>query len=190
MHGGIFRHRQPKGPAPATARPNHHRATPRLYKVRWALPTKTLRATGLFREAFVGSTVTARCGDAPVSPPRPRTKSPVAGPISLFGRAAAAREGGCARGCKSHPSNWTVHDGTAWCLSARKERRGVSSPGIEPTGLNEGEPQPMSLERNKTGVAEPLACGRRPMLVAWIIVSRDHLRRGRRGKHVGKGNRR
>lgn len=31
MHGGIFRHRQPKGPAPATARPKHHRTTPRLY---------------------------------------------------------------------------------------------------------------------------------------------------------------
>jgi len=28
----------------------------------------------------------------------------------------AAREGGCARECKSHLSNWTVHDRTAWCL--------------------------------------------------------------------------
>ncbi len=37
-----------------------------------AFSAKTLRATGLLREAFVGSTVTARCGDAPVSPPRPR----------------------------------------------------------------------------------------------------------------------
>jgi hypothetical protein len=55
-------------------------------------------------------------------------------------------------------------------------------------GLNEGEPHRMSLERKETGVAEPLACGRRPMLVAWIIVSRDHLRRGRRGRHVGKGS--
>ncbi len=155
-----------------------------------AFSAKTLRATGLLREAFVGSTVIphARDGAAPVSPPRPRPKSLVAGPLSLFRQVAAAREGGCARGCESHPSNWTVHDGTAWCLSARKERRGVSSPGIEPMGLNEGEPQPMSLERNATGVAEPLACGRRPMLDAWIIVSRDHLRRGRRGKHVGKGN--
>jgi hypothetical protein len=58
---------------------------------------------------------------------------------------AAAREGGCARGCKSHPSNWTVHDGTARCLSPRKAARGVSSPGIELMGLNEDEPQPMSL---------------------------------------------
>ncbi len=52
-----------------------------------AFPAKTLRATGLLREAFVGSTVTARCGDAPVSPPRPRTKSLVAGPFLLFSRA-------------------------------------------------------------------------------------------------------
>ena len=58
---------------------------------------------------------------------------------------AAAREGGCARGCESHPSNWTVHDGTARCLSPRKAARGVSSPGIEPMGLNEDEPQLMSL---------------------------------------------
>ena len=58
---------------------------------------------------------------------------------------AAAREGGCARGCKSHPSSWTVHDGTARCLSLRKEARGVSSPGIELMGLNEDEPHRMSL---------------------------------------------
>ncbi len=50
-------------------------------------PAKTLRATGLLREAFVGSTVTARCGDAPVSPSRPRTKSLVAGPFLIFRRA-------------------------------------------------------------------------------------------------------
>ncbi len=50
-----------------------------------AFSAKTLRATGLLREAFVGSTVTARCGDAPVSPPRPRTKSLVAG-LPLFFR--------------------------------------------------------------------------------------------------------
>jgi hypothetical protein len=60
---------------------------------------------------------------------------------------AAAREGGCARGCKSHPSNWTVHDGTARCLSPRKAARGVSSPGIEPMGLNEDEPHQMSLDK-------------------------------------------
>src|SRR5206468_6301347 len=59
---------------------------------------------------------------------------------------AAAREGGCVRGCESHPSNWTVHDGTARCLSPRKAARGLSSPGIEPMGLNEDEPQLMSLD--------------------------------------------
>jgi hypothetical protein len=52
-----------------------------------ALFVKTLRATGLFGEAFVGSTVTARCGDAPVSPPRPPLKSLVAGPIPFFRQA-------------------------------------------------------------------------------------------------------
>jgi len=62
-----------------------------------------------------------------------------------MGCAAAARESGGARGWKSHPSNWSVHDGTARCLSARKARRGSSSPGTEPTGLNEDEPQLMGL---------------------------------------------
>jgi hypothetical protein len=62
--------------------------------------------------------------------------------------AAAAREGGCARGCKSHPWSWTVHHGTARCLSRREVARGVSSPGIEPMGLNEDEPQLMSLVTN------------------------------------------
>ena len=33
MQGGLFRHRQPKGPDTDTARPKHHRATPRLYRV-------------------------------------------------------------------------------------------------------------------------------------------------------------
>ena len=64
--------------------------------------------------------------------------------------AAAAREGGGARGCKSHPSSWTVRDGTARCLSARKARRGVSSPGTEPLGLNEDESQPISPARKKS----------------------------------------
>jgi hypothetical protein len=32
MKGGLFRHQQPKGLVSATARPSHHRATPRLYK--------------------------------------------------------------------------------------------------------------------------------------------------------------
>jgi len=64
--------------------------------------------------------------------------------------AAAAREGGCARGWKSHPWNWTVHHGTARCLSLRKAARGVSSPGIEPMGLNEDEPQQMSSVTDNT----------------------------------------
>jgi len=115
MHGGIFRHRQPKGPAPATARPKHHRATPRLYKVsgdpvfeergRWRgarredtrpwsltdeprsqmpLSSKTRRAAVPLGVSFVGSAVTARCGDAPTSPPRTPPKPLAAGPHSLL----------------------------------------------------------------------------------------------------------
>ena len=74
-------------------------------------------------------------------PPRPAAR-----PTGIFSKhAAAAREGGCARGCKSHPPNWTVHGGTARCLSPREGAMGISSPGREPMGLNEDEPQPMSL---------------------------------------------
>src|SRR5580658_8403597 len=66
---------------------------------------------------------------------------------TVFRGTAAAREGGCARGCESHPPNWTVHGGTARCLSPRKAARGGSSPGKEPKGLNEDEPQLMSLDK-------------------------------------------
>ena len=72
-----------------------------------AFPAKTLRATGLLREAFVGSTVTARCGDAPVSPPRPRTKSLVAGPF-LFFRRALRHDDGVSR----HPGEMPGPGGT------------------------------------------------------------------------------
>src|SRR5882757_4906316 len=68
-------------------------------------------------------------------------------PGRILSHTAAAREGGCARGFESHPSSWTVHDGTTRCLSPRKAARGISSPGIEPMGLNEDEPQLMSLDK-------------------------------------------
>jgi hypothetical protein len=45
---------------------------------------KTLRAAGLLPVGFVGSVLTARCGDARTSPPRPQPKSPTAGPLSIF----------------------------------------------------------------------------------------------------------
>jgi hypothetical protein len=73
-------------------------------------------------------------------------------PLLKSRRAAAAREGGCARGCKSHPSNSTVHDGTARCLSLRKAARGVSSPGKEPMGLKEDKPQLMSRVTRTTSL--------------------------------------
>lgn len=45
------------------------------------------RENGLLPEAFVGSIVTARCGDAPASPPWPRAKSRAAGPVPLLKQA-------------------------------------------------------------------------------------------------------
>src|SRR6185295_20212337 len=44
-----------------------------------AFSPKTLRAAGLLSVASVGSVVTARCGDAPPSPPWPQPKSLAAG---------------------------------------------------------------------------------------------------------------
>ncbi len=52
-----------------------------------AFSSKTLRATVLLGWACVGSAVTARCGDAPASPPWPSPKSLVAGPLPIFRRA-------------------------------------------------------------------------------------------------------
>ncbi len=52
-----------------------------------AFSAKTLRAAGLLPAASVGSTVTARCGDAPVSPPWPQPKSLAAGPFSILKQA-------------------------------------------------------------------------------------------------------
>src|SRR5215469_12338561 len=52
-----------------------------------AFSAKTLRAAGLLSVACVGSTVTARCGDAPASPPWPRPKSLAAAPFRIFRQA-------------------------------------------------------------------------------------------------------
>jgi hypothetical protein len=48
---------------------------------------KTLRAAGLLSVASVGSVLTARCGDARTSPPRPQPKSLVAAPFPIFRQA-------------------------------------------------------------------------------------------------------
>ena len=48
---------------------------------------KTLRAAGLLSAAGVGAAVTARCGDAPASPPWPQPKSLAAGPHAIFRQA-------------------------------------------------------------------------------------------------------
>jgi hypothetical protein len=50
---------------------------------------KTLRAAGLLTVAGVGSVVTARCGDAPTSPPWPQPKSLAAAFLGVFKKAPA-----------------------------------------------------------------------------------------------------
>jgi len=52
-----------------------------------AIITKTLRAAWLLVWGFVVTGVTARCGDAPPVPPRPKPKSPAAAPIEIFRQA-------------------------------------------------------------------------------------------------------
>ena len=52
-----------------------------------AFSAKTLRAADLLPTARVGSAVTARCGDAPASPPWPSPKSLAAGPHGVFKQA-------------------------------------------------------------------------------------------------------
>ena len=52
-----------------------------------AFCAKTLRAADLLPLAGVGSAVTARCGDAPASPPWPPPKSLAAGPHPVFRQA-------------------------------------------------------------------------------------------------------
>src|SRR6266850_7177181 len=52
-----------------------------------ALCAKTLRAADLLPVACVGWAVSARCGDAPTSPPWPPPKSLAAGPHPIFKQA-------------------------------------------------------------------------------------------------------
>src|SRR5215204_4057161 len=52
-----------------------------------ACGAKTLRAAGLLPVGFVGSVLTARCGDARTSPPRPQPKSLAAAPFPIFRQA-------------------------------------------------------------------------------------------------------
>jgi hypothetical protein len=49
-----------------------------------AVCAKTPRAAVLLAAAGVGSALTARCGDAPTSPPWPQPKSLAAGPLGVF----------------------------------------------------------------------------------------------------------
>ena len=53
---------------------------------------KTLRAAGLLALAGVGSVVTARCGDAPPSPPWPKPKSLAAAPLAIFSQALSQND--------------------------------------------------------------------------------------------------
>ena len=52
-----------------------------------AFCVKTLRAAGLLALAGVGSVVTARCGDAPPSPPWPKPKYLAAAPLAILRQA-------------------------------------------------------------------------------------------------------
>src|SRR6185503_4778886 len=52
-----------------------------------AFSAKTLRAAVLLPVDCVGLAVTARCGDAPASPPCPQPKSPAAAPSPIFRQA-------------------------------------------------------------------------------------------------------
>ena len=78
-----------------------------------ALATKTLRAAGLLIFGFVVAGVTARCGDAPPTPPRPKSKSRAAAPLPIFRqslrRAQSAGWGGCVA--------------ADWCPPQTKKRR-------------------------------------------------------------------
>ena len=56
-----------------------------------ALAAKTLRVAGLLLLGFVIARVTARCGDAPPAPPRPKPKSLAAAPLPIFRLALNAR---------------------------------------------------------------------------------------------------
>src|SRR6185436_5188211 len=60
-----------------------------------AFSPKTIRAAGLLSVAGVGSVVTARCGDAPPSPPWPQPKSLAAGPHAIFRHALSTSRGAC-----------------------------------------------------------------------------------------------
>ena len=54
---------------------------------KWFWRAKTLRAAWLLALGFVVAGVTARCGDAPPAPPRPKPKSTAAASLTIFRQA-------------------------------------------------------------------------------------------------------
>src|SRR5215212_141797 len=60
-----------------------------------ACGAKTLRAAGLLAVGFIGSVLTARCGDARTSPPRPQQKSLAAALFLVFRQALRNPEVPC-----------------------------------------------------------------------------------------------
>ena len=54
---------------------------------KWFWRAKTLRAAWLLALDFVVAGVTARCGDAPPAPPRPKPKSTAAASLTIFRQA-------------------------------------------------------------------------------------------------------
>src|SRR5262249_39678958 len=79
-----------------------------------AFCAKTLRAADLLAVACVGSTVTARCGDAPASPPWPPPKSLAAGPHGIFRQALRNFRQTCAPWHAPGRKKRFNH-GPAWC---------------------------------------------------------------------------
>ena len=76
-----------------------------------AFSAKTLRAAVLLSAARVGEAVTARCGDAPASPPWPQPKSLAAGPHGIFRQALSRTNSVAKNSSASTPARSPVESG-------------------------------------------------------------------------------
>src|ERR671922_1547055 len=76
----------------ATREHSRQRSVTEEQRSQTAFCAKTLRAAGLLPLGGVGSAVTARCGDAPASPPCPEPKSLAAAPLAILKHALRTSE--------------------------------------------------------------------------------------------------
>jgi len=92
LRGVLFSRKRPDGEA---RRQEHtrQRSVTEEQRSQSAFCAKTLRAVGLVPGACVGSALTARCGDAPASPPWPQPKSLAAGPHVILKQALCVNYG-------------------------------------------------------------------------------------------------